>query len=421
MRTDLAARLFFAVVAALAIAGVISGTACTRWSHPGPVPPTITPLSSIYVDAATGSDTSGNGSMTSPYKTVTKAVAVLNAAKSLSPSGVTINVSPGNYDKANGEVFPIVVEKTVTINGSNYNTGTRPGSGSFVDGVGEDTLFESLVHAPAHTAYTTLEVVPPASLTTSGVYVGASKISLPGSQAFYASLDALTATVTASTSAFGAGLVSRLRNINGVIVPGGSFTCDSCQIHGNDFGVGGFLVALPTSSPSSPSSPSPTTATITLSRTSIDSTITAKVVAVLTDGNINVTASGTALNGGVYGYADAFKPIVVTSLRGAIDFGGGVASSTGGNNFIGARATEIFITRRFETVSALDDVWNAGQQGANRHGQYTRTHPFAAGASGKNVTIRRGATASTVTVGPAPVPTPTPSTTPSTSPSPTPT
>jgi Protein of unknown function (DUF1565) len=421
MRSNWAARLFFAIVAAMALAGVISGTACTRWSHPGPIAPTISPLSSIYVDAATGSDTSGNGSITSPYKTLTKAVAVLNAAKSLSAGGVTIYLSSGDYDTANGEVFPIVIEKSVSIDGENYGTGTTPHTGSFVDGVGEDTLFESLVHAPAHTAYTTLEALPPASVSTTGVYVGVTKISLPSSQAFYASLDVLTAAVTGSTSAFGAGLVSRLRNVNGVIVPGGSFTCQSCQISGNDFGIGGFLVALPTSSPSSPSSPPPVLSTITLSRTSIDSTIAAKVVAVLTDGNVNVTASGTALNGGVYAYADAFKPIVITPIRGAVDFGGGAASSTGGNSFIGARNTEILVTRRFETVSALDDVWNAAQQGADRHGQYRRTQTFSAGASGKNVTIHTIATGSTVTVGPAPVPTPTPSSTPTSGPTSTPT
>lgn len=411
MRSDWAARLFFAIVGAMAIAGVVSGTACTRWSHPGPIVPTIPPLSAIYVDPVNGSDTSGNGSMNSPYKTLTKAVAVLNAAKSISAGGVTINLLPGDYDRANGEIFPIVVGKTVSIMGSNYGSGIR--SGSFVDGYGEDTLFESLVHAPAHSAFTTLEVLPPASLTLGSTYVGASKISLHSSQAFYASVDTLTATFTGNTTSLGAGIVSTFRNINGAIVPGGSFTCGSCLIRGNDFGVGGFLVPVATSSPSS------TGPTIALSRPSSDSTITAKVVAVLTDGNVNVSATGTSLNGGVYAYADAFKPVVSTSVRGAVDFGGGVLASTGGNTFIGARNTEVYVTRRFETVSALDDVWNAGQQGASRHGQYIRTHVFKADANGKNVTIHHIATGSTVTVGPAPVPTPTPSSSPSPSPTPT--
>ncbi|HMF27275.1 MAG TPA: hypothetical protein VKE42_00800, partial [Candidatus Cybelea sp.] len=91
----------------------------------------------------------------------------------------------------------------------------------------------------------------------------------------------------------------------------------------------------------------------------------------------------------------------------------------GGNNFIGARKTEIFLTRRSETVSALDDTWNPRQQGATRGGNYLKAHTFAAGAAGKNVTIRQDAVGTTVMVGPAVIPTPTPSSSPSPSPTPT--
>ncbi|MBV9699245.1 MAG: hypothetical protein JO078_03870, partial [Candidatus Eremiobacteraeota bacterium] len=44
------ARIFFSAVAIVALGGMLSGTACTRWGKPGPVPPTIVPLASIYVD-----------------------------------------------------------------------------------------------------------------------------------------------------------------------------------------------------------------------------------------------------------------------------------------------------------------------------------------------------------------------------------
>jgi hypothetical protein len=407
-------RLFFAVVAALAVAGIVSGTACTRWGHPGAVPPTITPLSSIYVDAHTGSDTTGNGSMTKPYKTLTKAVEVLVASKSVSPSGVTITMASGDYNVANGEKFPIVIPKNVTITGSNFASGLA--GGSFVDGLGEDTLFEEIAHAPPHTAYTTLEIEPPASVSVSSIYVGATKIKLPSSRAGYASLDVL-ATLSASTSAFGAGIVSPLKNVGGVLVPGGSLTCSSCQIRGNDFGISGLSVTVPTPPSSSP----PTGPTITLMHDISDSTIAAKVVGILTDGSVNVSASGETFEAGQYAFADALKPIVFIPVRGAVDFGGGVTGSGGGNGFIGARTTEIYVTRRYTTISALDDVWNANQQGANRFGRYPFKHPFAAGATGKNVTILKDALSSTVTVGPAPVPTPTPSITPSISPSPSPT
>lgn len=412
MQSGWFARLFFAAVAALTLAALVSGTACTRWGQPGPVTPTIAPLSSIYVDAAIGSDTSGNGSMAKPYKTLTKAVTVLASAKALSPSGVTITMASGNYDAANGEKFPIVIPTSVTISGSNYGASTK--GGTFIDGLGEDTTFERLVHAPAHTAYATLVIALPASVSLGDLYVGASKISLPSSQAFYASLDTL-ATMTGSDAAFGAGIVSRLRNVNGVIVPGGSFTCNSCSIRGNDFGIGAFAVPIATASPSG------MTPSVTLSHSSHDSVIAAKAVDILTDGSVDVTASGETFEQGEYAYADAFTPIVLTSSRGAIDFGGGAASSAGGNVFIGARLTEIFVTRRFETVSALDDTWNPNQQRANRSGQYPRMVTFTPGAVGMNVTIRRDAADSSVIVGPAPVPTPTPSTYPSTYPSTSPT
>ncbi len=417
-------RLFFVVVAALAVAGVVSGTACTRWGQPGPVTPTVAPLVSIYVSPSTGSDTSGNGSLTKPYKTLTKAVAVLTSAKSLSPSGVTINLASGDYDVANGEKFPIVIPTNVAITGTNFGFG--PKSGAFINGVGEDKIFEALVHAPAHTAYTTLEFAMPASATVSDVYVGATKISLPSSGAGYASLDDL-ATLSGSDSSFGAGIVSPLRNVSGVLVAGGSFTCASCQIHGNDFGIGALSVTVATASPPSSASPSSTPSpysagpSVTLSHSRGDSTIAAKVVDLVTDGSANVTAAGETFEQGVYAYADTIKPIVPVLFPGAIDFGGGAAASTGGNGFIGARSTEILITRRNETVSALDDTWNPNQQGANRSGQYKRTKTFAAPVTGKNVTIRGYAIGSTVEVGPAAVPTPTPSTSPSTSPTSSPT
>jgi Protein of unknown function (DUF1565) len=411
MQSGWCARLFFAIVATMAVAGVVSGTACTRWGQPGPTVPTVAPLSNIYVDANTGSDTSGNGSQTNPYKTLTKAVEVLDTAKSLSPSGVTITLSGGNYRAANGEKFPIVMLKSAAIVGTNYGTGVR--SGSFVNGFGEDTTFETLVHAARHTVYTTLEVVPGVSVSVTGIYVGASKISLPNSHAFYVSFDDLgTATATAS---FGAGIVSRLRDINGVLVAGGTLTCSSCTIKANDFGIGALSVVVATPSPSPSSTPSPFPSgtgppsvvgpSVMLNHTVGDATIAAKVVGILTDGSVNVTASNQTFNLGSYAFADAFPPVVSGTLRGTLDFGGG-GTSTGGNGFIGQRVTEIAIGLGGETVSARDNFFNPNQQGANRSGRYPRKRVFVSGDSGKNVMIHHNALGSTVTVGPAPAPTP---------------
>lgn len=410
MQSGWFARLYFAIVAALAVGGIVGGSACTRWGQPGPVPPSLAPLSSLYVDAATGSDTTGNGSITKPYKTLTKAVAVLTSAKVVAPTGVTIHVANGDYDAANGELFPIVVTKSVTLDGANFGSGPR--SGAFLDGLGEDTIFERLVGAAPRSAYTTLEVTPPATLSVSGMYVGATKISI-GAKAFYASADVI-GSLTSATSAFGAGILSAFKNIDGVLVAGGSFNCTSCQIRGNDFGIGGVTIPLPTASPYA------AVPSILLSRAVGDSTVTAKVVDIATDGSVDVVASDEKFQRGLYAFTDSLTPVVNSTTRGAIDFGGGFQGSPGGNNFIGAQKTEIFLTRRNETVSALDDTWNPGQQGATRGGNYPRARTFSAGATGRNVTIRRDAIGTTVLVGPAVVPTPTPSSSPSPTASPTP-
>jgi hypothetical protein len=406
-------RLFLTAVAASALVGIVGGTACTRWGQPGPITPTLAPISSIYVSASTGSDTTGNGSMSNPFKTLTKAVAVLVAAKFVSPNGVTIFLGTGDYDAANGEKFPIVVPRSVIITGSNYGAGVK--GGSFINGFGEDTIFERVVHAPPRSVYTTLEVLPPASVSLGNVYVGVSKITLRNSRALYASVDVIGALT--ATASFGAGFASRAGNLNGILVASGTLTCTSCQIRGNGFGIGALTVPLPTPSPtSSPSSGAPS---ITLMHGNGDSTIGAKVADIVTDGSANINVSGETFARQGYAYADTFAPVVPSTIRGGIDFGGGVAGSTGGNDFIGARTTEIFVTRRNETVSALDDTWNPNQQRANRNGKYTRTIHFGSGQTGRNVTILHSAIGSTVTVGPAPVPTPTPSTTPSGSPNPT--
>lgn len=411
MRNPWLARFYFSLVGAVAFAAVLGGAGCTRWGQPGPVVPTTEPLSTIYVDARNGSDATGNGSPTEPFKTLTKAIEVLGSSKS-SPSGVTIKLSPGHYNAAAGELFPIVVPTAVTISGSGYGGGAR--SGAFLDGSGEDTTFEHVVGAPPRTAYATLEIAAGAGVTLSDVYVGASQLRLPGSSAAYASLDVL-GTAIVSDSTFGAGIVSTARNVDGVLVAGGSFTCSSCAVHANDFGIGGLSVPQPTLSPGA-LAPS-----ITLNHTDADSTVSAKVVDLITDGSVDVTATGQAFERGEYAFEDAFPPVTFVAARGAVDFGGGAGASTGGNVFIGARIGEIEIVRRAEIVSALDDTWNPSQQGSNRNGQYAKKITFGSGASGRNVTIKHDAFGSTVTVGPAPVPTPTPSITPSSSPSPTPT
>ncbi|MBV8197329.1 MAG: hypothetical protein JO263_04285 [Candidatus Eremiobacteraeota bacterium] len=157
-----------------------------------------------------------------------------------------------------------------------------------------------------------------------------------------------------------------------------------------------------------------------LARTTSDSTIAANGVDIITDGSANVTVSGETFERSKVAFEDSLRRIILVTMPGAVDFGGGAGGSTGGNGFIGATVTEIAVTRRSELVSALDDFWNPNQQGANRNGLYVETKTFGPPTAGKNVVVLRGASGSQVTVGPAPVPTPSPTGSPSPSPSPSP-
>lgn len=75
----------------------------------------------LYVDAAKG-NSAGPGNAQAPFKTIT---AALQAAV----PGTVIQVQPGKYDEANGEVFPLVVRTGVTLQGD-------------VNARGKDTLIQ---------------------------------------------------------------------------------------------------------------------------------------------------------------------------------------------------------------------------------------------------------------------------------------
>ena len=75
-----------------------------------------------YVSASTGSD-SNPGSQPSPFKRITKALTVAT-------SGDTINVLPGTYDVANGEVFPITMKSGVELVSASVRETVIDGAGS---------------------------------------------------------------------------------------------------------------------------------------------------------------------------------------------------------------------------------------------------------------------------------------------------
>jgi hypothetical protein len=80
----------------------------------------------IHVSASSGSDGTGTGCLTHPYKTIKRGL-------ELATAGMTVMAAPGLYDVANGEVFPIAIEDSVSLVGENWMTtiirGHEPSSG----------------------------------------------------------------------------------------------------------------------------------------------------------------------------------------------------------------------------------------------------------------------------------------------------
>ncbi|MBI1853981.1 MAG: DUF1565 domain-containing protein [Planctomycetes bacterium] len=73
-----------------------------------------------WVDAANGNDTAGDGSVTRPWRTITRALTVLNPPSASAPANVHIN--PGTYDSALGEVFPLHMNPFVNLLGADPAT-----------------------------------------------------------------------------------------------------------------------------------------------------------------------------------------------------------------------------------------------------------------------------------------------------------
>lgn len=70
-------------------------------------------LTTIYVNAVTGDDAAGSGSIDNPLKSITRAL-------SIAQDGTTILVAPGIYDAANGELFPLELPEGVALIGEDW-------------------------------------------------------------------------------------------------------------------------------------------------------------------------------------------------------------------------------------------------------------------------------------------------------------
>jgi hypothetical protein len=364
----------------------------------------------VYVNAKTGSDTS-NGSQTTPYKTITRA---LKAVASPGPIPVLdIEIATGDYNTANGEIFPLVIPPVtgLVINGSLYGRGSS--KGAFVDGAGEDTGYEKLVGAPAGSFYTTIAIQPAAQISVTNLYFGVAKPKLPTGLAIYDAFDDV-GSLTGTTSSFNSPPSLGAPRLNGVLVAGGTLNCASCAIGGRGYAIAAFSIATSNCS----SETQCPTVTLTGPSTSGQGSIGAPI-GIRTDGSAFVTASNQTFLSGLVAYSDDYTPLVTGLLPGLVDFGQGQGSpqSTGNNVFLGAHTSEISLTVAGDTIAAFGDTWNPNVQGSNASGQYRVDTIFSQGASGRNVTIAAAASGAKVHVGPFKQPTPSPSTSPTGSPS----
>jgi hypothetical protein len=73
----------------------------------------LQPATHYYVDAIYGSDLTGNGSLSSPWKTITQALSQVTGPD------VEIHIAAGTYNTVLGETFPLTINTKVVISGQN--------------------------------------------------------------------------------------------------------------------------------------------------------------------------------------------------------------------------------------------------------------------------------------------------------------
>ena len=142
----------------------------------------------FYVNAPAGSDTN-RGTQASPFKTITHAM-------SLSKSGSTVQVAPGTYDVANGEIFPITVPAGVLLIGDETNKGGGSTPTSIVGGG----------QVPAFPAGTSAAVQPGTGSTIAGFTITNNNPALSGRYGVFLNNSTVTLrnnTVTGATHVVG--------------------------------------------------------------------------------------------------------------------------------------------------------------------------------------------------------------------------
>src|SRR4028118_1896099 len=123
-QTSSRVALQVSMLSALVLLGGVTGMTLPAQSNTVPgIPLAQTPAgaSIIYVNPATGTDAAGAGtSEAAPYRTIAYALASAS-------SGTIVQLAPGSYTSATGEVFPLVVKEGVSLRGDVATKGQRTG------------------------------------------------------------------------------------------------------------------------------------------------------------------------------------------------------------------------------------------------------------------------------------------------------
>jgi Protein of unknown function (DUF1565) len=93
-------------------------------------------LNDLFVDALLGDDALGNGSASTPYRTVTRAL--LDAS---GPGPTAVHLAPGTYNQGLGETFPLVLGPSVSLLGAGaYHCVISGGGGETLVSLGRNSL-----------------------------------------------------------------------------------------------------------------------------------------------------------------------------------------------------------------------------------------------------------------------------------------
>ncbi len=124
---------FFLVFSLLGLSSGAIAQEVLSSSAPGeiarkPSPQEFIKINLLHVNPTTGNDLQGNGTLETPYKTITQAL-------KLAQPNTVILLAPGTYSNRSGEQFPLILKPDVILQGNPQNRGQSiiiEGSGYFI-------------------------------------------------------------------------------------------------------------------------------------------------------------------------------------------------------------------------------------------------------------------------------------------------